>query len=109
MTLALYLHLTNSTLQVYKAKGKKGGADLKKEFHFSENTVKGAKEVVLHKQQQKDLYGTKATLEIVNDSISDLKKEQLQLKNKLGGLETNVKTILEIMISRHGQPMVEHI
>ena len=73
---------------------------------FSENTVKAAKELVALKQQQSKLHN-KATLDNLGEDILDLKREQFALKSKLSQLDDNVKTILEIMVSR--QPPVERV
>lgn len=69
--------------------------------------MKAAKELVALKQQQNSQHGEKVTLENLGDDIRDVKREQAQLKAKLNHLDDNVKTILEIMVSR--QPIVERL
>lgn len=96
-------------LKVYKAKGGKVGDDPKnmRDLSFSENTVKAAKELVALKKQQSQTLGAKVTLENLGENMQDLKWEQNQLKLKLNHIEDNIKTILEIMSSRH--PAVERL
>ena len=80
----------------------------RKDYFLSESTVKSAKELIGLKQQQSDSLG-RITLENVREWIMDVKKEQTALRNKLGSIEENVQTLLEILASRHMQPTVERI
>ena len=93
------------TFQVYRVQGGKMDKKSKKrDFFFSENTVKSAKELVAVKQQQSQSLG-RVTLENVREQIFDLKKEQNNIKTKLTSLEDKLKLVLEIMMSR--QPTVD--
>ena len=84
--------------------GKMDRKSKKRDFFFSENTVKSAKELVSVKQQQTQSLG-RVTLENVREQIFDLKKEQNNIKTKLTSLEDKLKLVLEIMMSR--QPTVD--
>ena len=74
---------------------------------MTENTVKATKELVAAKQQQSQNLGTKMTLAEVGNNLVDLKREQANLKMKLMGVEENIKTILDIMVSRN--PTVDRL
>lgn len=93
---------------MYRAKGGKLNEPegKKRDFFFREDTVKAAKELVSLKQQQNQLVG-KVTLENVRESIHDVKKDQVQVKNKLNQIEETLRGVLEIMASR--RPVVERI
>ena len=58
-------------------------------------------------KEQQSAKHAKVTLDDLGADISDVKREQLQLKSKLNHLDDSMKTILEIMASRH--PLVERI
>ena len=47
------------------------------------------------------------TLAEVGNNLVELKREQANLKNKLNSVEENIKTILDIMVSRN--PKVERL
>ena len=70
-------------------------------LYLTENTVKATKELVAAKQQQSHDLGAKMTLAEVGSNLVELKKEQENLKIKLNGVEENIKTILDIMVSRN--------
>ena len=101
--------LTNSRLypnssfpsQKYKATGGLIGdtGDKKKTFYLNENTVKATKELVSMKQQHELSLG-RVTLENVGEELKDMKKEVAGIKGKLTGVEENLRTLLEIMMSR---------
>jgi hypothetical protein len=90
--------------QADELKGKKQKA---RELYLTENTVKATKELVAAKQQQSHDLGAKMTLAEVGNNLVELKKEQENLKMKLNGVEENIKTILDIMISRN--PTVQRL
>ncbi len=83
-----------------------GDDDKKKDFYLSENTVKATKELV-SAHQQHELSMGRATLENVSEELADLKKDVGGMKGKLGAMEENLKTLLEIMMSRQG-PVERH-
>jgi len=80
--------------------GGKRNSSKKSHFFLSETVVKAAKELVAAKQQpsQSD---EDVTLETLGEGLSDVKREQVQLKQKLLSIEDSLKTLVEIMISRH--------
>ena len=92
---------------MYKVQGRRQVDELKgknkkpKELYLTENTVKATKELIAAKQQQSHDLGAKMTLAEVGNNLVDLKKEQANLKIKLNGVEENIKTILDIMVSRN--------
>jgi hypothetical protein len=61
--------------------------------------VKATKELVSMKQQHELSLG-RVTLENVGEELMDMKKEVAGLKGKMAGVEENLKTLLEIMMSR---------
>ena len=85
----------------------KGNKKKGTELFLKENTVKATKELVAAKQQQSHDLGAKMTLAEVGNNLVELKREQANLRNKLNGVEENIKTILDIMVSRN--PTVERI
>lgn len=72
-----------------------------KKFFLSENTVKAAKELVYSKQQH-ELSLENMTLEDVGEELIDMKKDITGVKTKINEMDENLKTILEIMMSRQG-------
>ena len=78
----------------------------KKEYFVSENTVKATKELV-SSQQQHELSMGRANLENVHEEICELKKDVTGIKGKISGMEENLKTLLEIMMSRQ-EPVQRH-
>ena len=89
--------------QRYEVYGGKVGEDPEnmKKFFLSENTVKAAKELVYSKQQH-ELSLENMTLEDVGEELIDMKKDITGVKAKISEMDENLKTILEIMMSRHG-------
>ena len=85
----------------------KGNKKKATELFLKENTVKATKELVAAKQQQSHDLGAKMTLAEVGNNLVELKREQANLRNKLNGVEENIKTILDIMVSRN--PTVERL
>ena len=100
-------------MQVYKvhssnqAENLKGKGKKETALFLKENTVKATKELVAAKQQQSHDLGAKMTLAEVGNNLVELKREQANLKNKLNSVEENIKTILDIMVSRN--PKVERL
>ena len=72
-----------------------------KKFFLSENTVKATKELVYSKQQH-ELSLENMTLEDVGEELIDMKKDLGGVKTKVHEMDENLKTILEIMMSRQG-------
>ena len=107
------LYDSNLLLQVYKvhssnqAENTKGRSKKETALFLKENTVKATKELVAAKQQQSHDLGAKMTLAEVGNNLVELKREQANLKNKLNSVEENIKTILDIMVSRN--PKVERL
>ena len=99
--------------QVYRVQRRKHADDLsgknkkQKYLYLTENTVKATKELIAAKQQQSHDLGAKMTLTEVGNNIVELKREQANLRSKLNGVEENIKTILDIMVSRN--PAVQRI
>jgi len=87
----------------YEVYGGKVGDDPEnmKKFFLSENTVKAAKELVYSKQQH-ELSLENMTLEDVGEELIDMKKDITGVKTKINEMDENLKTILEIMMSRQG-------
>ena len=100
----LKVYLVQGRRQADEFKGKKQKA---KELYLTENTVKATKELIAAKQQQSHDLGAKMTLAEVGTNLVELKKEQENLKIKLNGVEENIKTILDIMVSRN--PAVQRL
>ena len=98
------MYKVQSHSQADDVKGKKKKAT---ELFLKENTVKATKELVAAKQQQSHDLGAKMTLAEVGNNLVELKREQANLRNKLNGVEENIKTILDIMVSRN--PIVERL
>lgn len=94
--------------QVYRARGGKlhEPESKMKEFKFREETVKSAKELVSQKQQESQSIG-RITLDSVQESVRDVKKEQANIKTKLNAIDDNLKMLMEIMGSRH--PLVDRV
>ena len=99
--------------QVYRVQRRKHADELsgknkkQKYLYLTENTVKATKELIAAKQQQSHDLGAKMTLTEVGNNIVELKREQANLRSKLNGVEENIKTILDIMVSRN--PAVQRI
>ncbi len=84
---------------MHRAVGGKRNSAKKSVFFLSESVVKAAKELVAAKTQpaQSD---EDVTLESLGEGLADVKREQVQLKQKLLGIEDSLKTLVEIMIGR---------
>lgn len=83
-----------------------GKHEKKRDFFFSENTVKAAKELVVQKQQQNQSLG-RVTLEGIREHILDMKKDQMATRQKLTTIEEQINTLYEVMLSR--QPAVDRL
>ena len=94
---------TQDIFQRYEVRGGKVGDDPEnmKKFFLSENTVKAAKELVYSKQQH-ELSLENMTLEDVGEELIEMKRDIAGVKAKVGEMDENLKTILDIMMSRHG-------
>ncbi|TRY68237.1 hypothetical protein TCAL_06841 [Tigriopus californicus] len=101
------LGITIPGYKVYRGQGgRMGKHEKKRDFFFSENTVKAAKELVVQKQQQNQSLG-RVTLEGLREHILDIKKDQMITRQKLASIEEQINTLYEVMVSR--QPALDRL